>query len=86
LFFAKFAVRYEAVEQSQRREPGDSTRAILARERRATVYQVAKWIQKARRLGFLTAPPKGRGSRGGQATAAAKALVAQQLSIKRGTP
>jgi hypothetical protein len=86
LFFAKFAARYEAVEQSPRREAGDSTRAILARERRATVYQVGKWIQRARRLGFLTPPPKGRGSRGGQATAAAKALIAQQVRIKRGTP
>lgn len=71
-FYATFAVRYEAIEDDERREPGASTRAALARQCKVPVTTIAKWIRTARQLGFLTAVAPGQ--RGGRATTLAKAF------------
>lgn len=74
LHYAKFALRYHRAEHSTRREPSVSTRAILADQYRVPVTTIGKWIRIARQQGFLS-PAIARGSRGGIATPAARALV-----------
>lgn len=74
-FYATLAVDYDDVEHSSRKEPGASTRAILAKRRRVPVTTIGKWILTARRLGFLTAVA--RGQRGGRATPTAYNLSTQ---------
>lgn len=73
-FYAKFAIEFDRVEyHMRRREPGSSTRKILAEKHKTTVNVIGKWIRVARQKGFL-APVK-RGRRGGRVLPAAKELL-----------
>jgi hypothetical protein len=78
-FYAKLAVRYDALEHSDRREPGESTRRTLAKTYQqqightVTENDIGKWLQQACALGFLTASLQG--SRRRRATDAARELV-----------
>ena len=73
VFYAEFAVRYHDVEHDERREPGASTRAILAKRYKVPLTTIGKWIRIARQRGFLTRVV--RGQRGGMATHAARELM-----------
>ena len=75
-FYARFAVAYERVENNDRREPGTSTRAILARRYDVPPTTVAKWIKVARERGLLTRVR--RGERGGMATEHARQLLTRE--------
>ena len=71
--YAKFALRYHAIEHDSRREPGQSTRKILSREWKVPVSTVAKRLRTARKLGFLTEVV--RGQRGSMATRLAREVA-----------
>jgi hypothetical protein len=75
-FYAKFALRYEYIENVSRREPGDSTRELLARQYKVPLTTIGKWIRVARQRGFLTKVV--RGQRGGQATRRAHDVNARE--------
>jgi hypothetical protein len=67
---AKFALRYDYVENHRQREAGASTRKTLAEKYDVPVTTIGKWIRIARQHGLLT--PVTRGQRGGMATALAR--------------
>jgi hypothetical protein len=73
-FYAKFANRYHEIENDQRREPGASTHATLAKEYDVAKTTIAKWIRIARQQELITKARR-RGERGGMSTAAARALL-----------
>lgn len=77
IFYAKFAVRYHYVEHDMRRNPGQSTRDLLAAEYKVPITTIAKWIRTARHHGLLT--PVVRGQRGGM-----KTRLAEELSATKG--
>jgi hypothetical protein len=74
-FYAKLAVRYDAIEQNPRREPRTSTRKLLQHRyyQDASLADIGKWLTTARRQGFLTTVA--RGARGSRATEAARTLA-----------
>lgn len=74
-FYLKFAEAYDRVEWH--REGRESTRAILAKRYRVTDAVIGKWIAAARRAGYLTRADA-KGSRGGELTRRAKALIEER--------
>jgi hypothetical protein len=78
-FYAKVAVEYDAIENNDRRDLRDSTRATLAHRHKVPVTTIGKWIRVARARGFLTSVSS-RGLRGGTATRAAHDLLAKRGS------
>jgi hypothetical protein len=89
-FYAKLAVRYDAIEHSDRREPGESTRRTLAKTYQqqlghtVTENNIGKWLQQAYALGFLT--PSLQGSRRRRATKAARDLLASATAASTRRP
>jgi hypothetical protein len=80
VFFARLALEYHRIEHLSRKEPGKSTRQILADRHDKPVTTIAKWLWRARRFGFLT--KEGKGARGSYATEAAKTLYEQERKRK----
>ena len=74
-FYALVAVRYEGIEQDPRREARTSTRRILQKRYHSTtsLAAIGKWLQTARKQGFLTKVD--RGSRRSWATDLARQLA-----------
>lgn len=74
VFYARLAVEYHGIEHHPRREPGASTRKLLASRHHVPKTTIPKWLQVAGQKGFLTKARKGQ--RGRMATAAARRVVA----------
>ena len=79
-FYAEFAQRYHQVENLRRREAGDSTREVLAKEYKVPVTTIGKWIRVARQQKLLT--PVVRGQRGGVATPRAAQVLTKAKASK----